>query len=102
MSKLYLKYQKLKEKENVVYLFKVGIFYLFLAEDAVKMSKELCLKCTHLNDEVLKCGFPVASLNKYVNILKEKNIEFKIIDKDEVIVNSEYLNNEKLKKCWIR
>lgn len=63
-----------------------------------KMSKELNLKCTHLNNEIFKCGFPIDSLNKYANILKEKNIEFKIIDKDIIEEKDRYLNNEKLKR----
>lgn len=98
MSKLCNKYQKLKKQEDIAYLFKVGIFYLFLDEDAKKMNQELGLKCTHLNNDVLKCGFPIDSINKYANILKEKKIKFKIIDKEIIDEEENYLNNVKLKK----
>ena len=90
MSKLYDKYRILKEKKDILYIFKVGIFYLFIAEDAIKMNKELNLKCTHLNDKVLKCGFPIDSLNKYKKILDLKNYEYEIIDNE--------FSNEKLNK----
>ena len=44
MSKLYTKYTKLKEKNpNTVYLFKAGIFYLALGEDAIRLSVSLKL-----------------------------------------------------------
>ena len=78
MSKLYDKYKTLKSSNDIVYIFKVGIFYLFIDEDAIEMSNELGLKCTHLNNEILKCGFPLDSLDKYIKILEEKNIIIKL------------------------
>ena len=62
------------------YLFKSGIFYIFLAEDAKKMSSILNLKLNNLNESVLKCGFPINSLQKYMNLLKTANCEVEIID----------------------
>lgn len=98
MSKLYNKYKILKKEKNIIYLFKSGIFYLFLDEDAIKMSKLLNLKCTHLNNDILKCGFSTDALLKYTNILKTNKIEFKIIDKEIINEEDQYLNNIKLKK----
>lgn len=98
MSKLYNKYKILKKEKNIIYLFKSGIFYLFLDEDATKMSKLLNLKCTRLNNDILKCGFPIDSLSKYINILKANKIEFKIIDNEIIDEEDQYLNNIKLKK----
>ena len=43
------------------YLFKGGIFYYFLAEDAEYFNN--------------KCGFPVSALEKYLYLFKEENIE---------------------------
>ncbi len=44
MSKLFAKYSELKKQNpNFVYLFKVGIFYLALDEDAHTLSKNLKL-----------------------------------------------------------
>ncbi|MEG0873478.1 MAG: hypothetical protein RSE00_02890 [Clostridia bacterium] len=98
MSKLYIKYLELKQKENqdIKYLFKSGIFYIFLDEDAKEISKLLNLKLTNLNECVLKCGFPANNLAKYVNLLNQNNIEFKIMDQNLEKVSSldKYMKNE--------
>ena len=81
MSKLYKKYLELKKINlSTIYIFKSGIFYLFIDEDAKKISPLLNLKLNNLNENILKCGFPVNSLQKYINILKNANINFKIIE----------------------
>lgn len=57
MSKLYEKYKVLKENNpEQLYLFKVGVFYIFLDEDAKMVSDALGLKCTHLNENIMKSG----------------------------------------------
>lgn len=81
MSKLFKIYQILKNQDaDTIYLFKSGIFYIFLDEDAKKVSPLLDLKLTKLNDKVVKCGFPVSAYNKYFNILNQTKNNFKIID----------------------
>lgn len=81
MSKLYKRYLSLKEENfSKIYLFKSGIFYIFLENDAIKMSRVLNLKLTNLNTTVLKCGFPVSTLNKYMNILQNLGYDVEIID----------------------
>ena len=80
MSRLYKKYVVLKVKNSQkMYLFEAGIFYLFIDEDAKIMAKELNLKLSNLNANVVKCGFPVKSLDKYIQILKEKNFNVEIV-----------------------
>ena len=82
MSKLVNIYKNLKNKDaDTIYLFKSGIFYIILDEDAKKVSPLLDLKLTKLNDTIVKCGFPVSAYNKYFNILNQTTIKFKIIDK---------------------
>ncbi len=81
MSKLYEKYQKLKkENPSILYLFKSGIFYIFLEDDAKKMSSFLNLKLTNLNETVLKCGFPINNLAKYSDLIKKGGYEVHIVD----------------------
>lgn len=81
MSKLFEKYKILKsENSSKLYLFKSGIFYIFLDNDAIKMSKLLNLKLTNLNETVVKCGFPVKNSDKYINLIKLNNYELDIID----------------------
>ena len=61
MSKLYDKYKDLKQSsENSfkkLYLFKSGIFFIFLDDDAKIASSLLSLKLGMLNDTVCKCRF---------------------------------------------
>lgn len=83
MSKIYNKYLELKEKDSSkYYLFESGIFYLFIADDAVKINNLLNLKLTHLNEEVLKCGFPINSVEKYKRLFDEKNLNVEFISKN--------------------
>lgn len=80
MSKLLKQYNELKKKDpEKIYIFKVGIFYNILNEDARLVSKKIGLKLTDLSPEIIKCGFPVATLEKYTNLLTEHNIKFEII-----------------------
>lgn len=80
MSKLLKQYDELKKKDSEkIYIFKVGIFYNILNEDARLVSKEIGLKLTDLSPEIIKCGFPLSALEKYTNLLTEHNINFEIV-----------------------
>lgn len=101
MSKLYEKYLQLKkDSSNTIYLFKSGIFYISIQEDAELLANEFSFKITNLNEEIIKCGFPQTRLGYYIQQLQEKNIKFQIIDpKYEKIQNNvEYVNNENIKR----
>lgn len=104
MSKLYDTYLSLKanEKENLntLYLFEAGIFFICLEEDAKKASQILNLKLTNLNQNVVKCGFPINSLNKYSNLLKLSGYTFKIVDtsKKEVLSLTNYSIDNNINK----
>ncbi len=101
MSKLVNLYQTLKEKDSeTLYLFKSGIFYIFLDKDAQKINNYLGLKLTYLNSDILKCGFPQNSLNKYLNLLNSSPFTIKIIDNTSMLeysindftIQNDYLN----------
>lgn len=99
MGKLYTKYTKLKqENPNITYIFKVGIFYIFIDEDAKYINSVLGLKLTPLNDTIFKCGFPISKLSKYTSLLEENKIQFQIVDNNlSVIANTEdYVNSEEV------
>lgn len=54
MSKLYQTYAALKmQNSSQLYLFKSGIFYIFLDEDAKLISTKFNLKLTNLNSMLL-------------------------------------------------
>lgn len=96
MSRLYKRYNELKSTNaNQLYLFKSGIFFIFLDNDAKLISKELNLKLTKLNDNIVKCGFPINSFQKYSDLLKELGFDFSIVDENYSIVTStsNYLSN---------
>lgn len=81
MSKLLKQYEELKKKDkNQIYIFKVGIFYNIINEDAKVVNNAIGLKLTDLGPNIVKCGFPVSNLEKYTNLLKSKKIEFKVIN----------------------
>lgn len=81
MSKMYKRYVELKkENSSKIYLFKSGIFYIFLDDDAKKMSAVLNLRLTSLNADVLKCGFPVNNLEKYLSLLKNSGYDITLVE----------------------
>lgn len=81
MSKLYNTYLKLKKtNEETIYLFKNGIFFIALDDDAYTLSKIFNFKLTNLTDTVVKCGFPVNSLSKYRTLLEHANFDVQIIE----------------------
>lgn len=57
-----------------------------LEDDAKQVNEKLGLKLTNLNESVVKCGFPIASLEKYQKMLNANSFEFvltKLGDKSE-------------------
>jgi len=97
MSKLYNKYLELKSKDDtVLYLFKSGMFYIFLDEDAKIVSEKLNLKLTNFNDTIFKCGFPINSLTKYTGLLNDFEINYHIVDGNLITSKSKYIENENI------
>lgn len=99
MSKLYKKYLEEKRKDsNNLYLFRSGMFYIFLDEDAKKINSITTLKLTNLNNEVVKCGFPHKCLDKYLEIFENLNLSIKIIERENIEEISEEKIIDKIKK----
>lgn len=83
MSKLYQKYEKLKENnEDLIYLFLCGNFYIALDSDAIILNELFGMKLTKFSNLCDKCGFPKNSLEKYINMFEEKNIKYGLIEND--------------------
>lgn len=104
MSKIYDKYKILKTSNNynsnTLYLFKAGLFFIFIDEDAKIVSNLLNLKLGNLNDTIVKCGFPCNSLQKYLTLLKNTpyNVEIVSLDTQESpMASNNYLTNSQLK-----
>lgn len=97
MSKLFNIYlNEKKNNENIILLFKSGIFYIAIDKDATVLSQLLDLKLTNLNDTVKKCGFPCSSLNKYLKLFELHNLNVKLIEIDKNISYTipEYTENK--------
>jgi len=73
-----------------LYLFKVGDFSIFINEDAEKISKITTLKIIKHAKDVIKCGFPMNSLDKYLDIFTNLNIDVEVID--DIINNDNKLD----------
>ena len=100
MSKLYSKYLSLKkENDFTIYLFKSGIFYLFIEDDAKTMSPLLQLKLSNLSPTVFKCGFPVTSLEKYLPLIEKigKKVEIVDLEKNLALPPKEFVITKELK-----
>lgn len=100
MSKLYKRYLLLKEQNpSILYLFKSGIFYIFLDEDAKKMSSLLNLKLANLNESVQKCGFPINNLTKYSSLIQSAGYQLYIVDSatEQTHSSSDYILNSDIK-----
>ena len=91
MSKIYNLYLKKKLEDNKkYYLFKSGSFYIFIDEDAKKVSELTCLKLSHLTTEVVKCGIPLNSLDKYLVIFKNLGLDVEVVN--DLYSNKECIN----------
>lgn len=81
MSKLHNAYISIKKSDkDTIILFKTGIFYVLLENDARLVSSILNLKLTQLNLDVVKCSFPINSLDKYLKLLTKNNFNVKIVN----------------------
>lgn len=87
MSKLYNTYLELKKQdEEIIYLFKSGIFFIALDNDAYTLSRIFNFKITNLTDTVVKCGFPCSSFNKYSKLFVLHHLKVKIIELDNKVI----------------
>ncbi len=99
MSKLLKQYEELKKQDaSCIYLFRVGIFYNILNEDAKIINEKLGLKITDLGPNIFKCGFPVSQLDKYIILLNKIKIKYKVIDNLPNSNINDYMKNVEIKK----
>lgn len=93
MSKLYMKYLEKKNiDKNKYYLFECGMFYIFIDDDAYKISKYVPFKITRLNENIVKCGFPKNSIDKYMEIFENLELDVEIINNnDRGVINDKII-----------
>ncbi len=63
------------------------------------MASLLNLKLTNFNENVLKCGFPVNNLDKYLNLIKSLGYTIEIVDSvtSSPLPSKNYLLNTSVK-----
>ena len=99
MSKLYLEYLKRKKEDsNKYYLFKSGMFYIFIDQDAKEINKITPLNITNLSNDIVKCGFPNNSLEKYLNIFSNLGLNVEVVEEIGSQHSNEEINNKVIKK----
>lgn len=83
---------KLEYKEYVI-LFKSGNFYLCFDEDATIMNHIFHYKITELKNNI-KVGFPISLLDKNIDILSNKRINYIVIENKQIVNSKKFeLNN---------
>jgi hypothetical protein len=92
-------FRKIKVKNiGKVCIIKSGIFYYALEKDALVMAKYCNLEKICFSVNICKVGFPINSLDKYMNMLKLRNISFCVYDVLEGIhENCKLLDEETIK-----
>lgn len=81
MSKFYNTYEKLKkENPDFIYLFKNGTFFIALDKDAHELSNLFGFKLTNFTPDIVKCGFPCSSYDKYSKLFSAYNLNFKVVE----------------------
>ncbi len=56
------------------------------------------MKITDLGPNIFKCGFPVSQLDKYIILLNEMKIKYKVIDNLQNSNVNDYIKNIEIKK----
>lgn len=71
-------YKLQNENPESIILVKNGIFFVGMGKDAIVLNNELGLKLTCMKENLCKVGFLVKSVEKYIKILKERDLSFAI------------------------
>ena len=79
--------------KHIVNLRRIGKFYHAYEDDAYVIHAIMGYKVSNG-----KIGFPISSLGKVQNRLDECKVNYKIIDKDNIIGENDFRNNNKYDK----
>lgn len=100
-----------RKNKNKIVLCGLGAFYIARGKDALLLNDLAGLKLTCLEVEVCKVGFPIASLEKYTDILEENKYSYIVYyydkKKEELEILKEYKGkkintfNQDKKNCYI-
>lgn len=78
--------------DKYLIIIKSGNFYICINEDALILHKLFNYKIIELNN-FIKVGFPLSNIDKIVNDIELKQINYIIVD-EEIIQKQKYKNNQ--------
>lgn len=90
MNKNYERYKTIYK--NYIILIKQGNFYITYNEDSVTLNKIFNYKLV-TNNKTIKSGFPINIINKITNNLETLNINYIIINNDNIVHKYKSKNN---------
>ena len=82
---------KIDYKDYII-MIKVGKFYEIIDQDALIINKIFKYKLSKLSDN-LKCGFPVNTLDKVLDVLKEQRLNYLVIEDGTAILEEKFEDN---------
>ena len=92
-----------KNKGKIVFC-NTGNFYIAIGKDAVLLNNLIDLKLSCLNQEICKVGFPINALEKYTELIAEKEYSYIVYffnqekEELEIIMQYEGKNNNEIKE----
>ena len=84
---------KKDNNKDKLYLFRCGNFYIFINDDAKEICNLTTLKLTSVGNN-FKCGFPVNSLDKYLNLFNNLKLNIEVVESE----NPFFEKNEKVEE----
>ena len=92
-----------KNKGKIVFC-NTGNFYIAIGKDAVLLNNLIDLKLSCLKQEICKVGFPINALEKYTELIAEKEYSYIVYffnqekEEQEIIMQYEGKNNNEIKE----
>lgn len=100
MGRIIEEYKKLKEeKPDRIVLFESGVFYNAIEDDAKCLKEKLGLQIT--NNDIggyIRCGFPIKSLDNYIEKFNKHNIDYCIVPKKPKIMDIQKIKQRILRE----
>ena len=91
-----------KKYDNNLKIFKKGIFWILVNEDAFFIHKVYNLKITMLDKETIKVWFPESSKDKRLNFFKERNIGYSVFyKKEDLYIEVDYFRWDNYTKNFV-
>ena len=81
-----------KNKGKII-LCELGYFYIAIGKDAILLNKIIKLRLNSVKPGVCKVGFPINSLEKYEELIKEKEYSYMVLNFDHTKEELEIIRN---------